>query len=279
MRYLLPAILIFLPISLLSQIHVGLTGGFSSYYGDLNSRAFNRSKPAVGMQVHYEISDRIQLRGGFTAASIEGGDRYSGSEWLIKNRNLSFQSPLTEIHLGAEFTTFNLYNISWSPYLFGGVSVFRFNPYTYTAGQEKVYLQPLGTEGQGISGYAAPYSLTDLALPYGGGIKYNISDRWRIAAEIGLRKTFTDYIDDVSGFYAGEQELLAENGARAVELSYRGGEAGGPAAYPTKGYERGNPARKDGFYFTMLHLSYKLYTPRGRNSSRYKLRNCPPVPR
>jgi hypothetical protein len=53
--------------------------------------------------------------------------------------------------------------------------------------------------------------------------------------------------------------LLANRGAKAVELSYRGDEVkGGSQTYPPVGQQRGSPNYKDWYYFTGLTLSYRL---------------------
>ena len=59
-------------------------------------------------------------------------------------------------------------------------------------------LQPLGTEGEGFYKGEKKYNLTQLAIPIGGGFKYAISNNVRIGIEVGFRKLFTDYLDDVS---------------------------------------------------------------------------------
>jgi hypothetical protein len=148
----------------------------------------------------------------------------------------------------------------WSPYLFGGIAVYHYNPYTFDQRGNKIFLQPLGTEGQGLPGYdRGLYNLTQLAIPFGGGIKYAISDKVQLGLEVGLRKLFTDYLDDVSGNYADEKDLLNGRGQEAVDISYRGDERiNGTATYPTKGTQRGSPKYKDYYYFTGLHLSFRL---------------------
>lgn len=233
--------------------------------GDLNDKPFKRTKPAMGLSVNYEISDRVMLRSGLTLGKVEGGDRYSGTSFLKQVRNLSFQSSLTEFSLLGELTAFNLYNIRWSPYFFGGIAVYRFNPYTVDSGK-KVFLQPLGTEGQGLAAYPErqPYKLTQFALPFGGGIKYNINDDIRVGFELGFRRLFTDYLDDVSRSFADEDLLLAAKGPKAVQLAYRGDEVPGEdATYPDNGYpakdaQRGNPKTNDWYYFTGIHLTFRL---------------------
>jgi hypothetical protein len=42
------------------------------------------------------------------------------------------------------------------------------------------------------------FSDVQLAIPFGAGVKYVINPLWYLSLEFGMRKTFTDYIDDVS---------------------------------------------------------------------------------
>lgn len=248
-----------------SQLHLGVFAGGSNYIGELNDKIYKRTKPAVGLSLNYEVSERFMLRSGITLAKVEGGDQYGGSDFLKQNRNLSFQSGITEFSLLGELTTFNLYNMRWSPYIFGGIAVYRFNPYVLDSGK-KVFLQPLGTEGQGLPEYPdrKPYALTQFAVPFGAGVKYNLSDNIRLGFEVGLRRLFTDYLDDVSLAYADEDLLLAAGGPGAVRFAYRGNEVPGEhpqypdIGYPTKNAERGNPKTKDWYYFTGLHLTFRL---------------------
>ena len=260
--------------------------GGSNYLGDLNDKLFKKTKPAIGLSLNYEVSDRFLVRSGFTFGKLEGGDQFSGSEFLKQNRNLRFKSSLTEFSLIGELTVFNLYNIRWSPYAFAGIAVFYFNPYVQDSGT-KTFLQPLSTEGQGLpSNNQSPYKLTQFAIPFGGGVKFNLDDNIRLGLEVGLRRLFTDYLDDVSGFYADETELFNAKGPTAVRLSYRGDEVPGEASgYPDNGYaakgaERGNPKTKDWYYFTGLHLTFRLGGGYGKTSASGsgKKYGCPTVP-
>ena len=265
------------------QLQVGIFGGISNYVGDMTDRAYQNSRAAIGVTAGYQILPRINLRAGFTYAKVDGADSLSRQEDILL-RNLSFQTNITEFSLVAEINTFDMNYKRWSPYVFGGLAVFHFNPYTYDQQNNKVYLQPLGTEGQGIAGYPHKYSLTQLALPFGGGVKFNISDKVRIAAEIGLRKLFTDYLDDVSGNYADPNELLTNNGQQAVDLSYREDELPfGDPNYPAKGITRGSPKYKDYYYFTGIHLIFLLPGSEGSQSSysgkrgKNRMYGCPTV--
>jgi hypothetical protein len=263
MRIILLLISLFTATITYSQFQIGLFGGVSDYHGDLLDLPYKFSNAAFGVTAGYKISDRFNIRAGFLAGKIEGADSVSPRQGL-PNRNLSFQSSLKEFSLRAEYNLFNIDDTRWTPYAFGGLAVFHFDPYTYDSNGEKHYLKPLSTGGQGLDQYpeSKPYALTQISLPGGGGIKYAISDRVHIAAEIGLRLTFTDYLDDVGGFYPDEFDLLAARGPKAVELAYRGDERpGGNQSFPRKGASRGRSGSllyNDFYYITGLHLMVNL---------------------
>lgn len=250
-----------------SQVQIGLFGGISNYVGDITDKAYQNSRGAFGLTAGYQISPRVNLRAGFTLAKITGADSLSTHE-DIRLRNLSFSSQISEFSLVAEFNAFDMDARRWSPYVFGGLAVYHFNPYAFDRQNRKVYLQPLSTEGEGLTGYPQkPYALTQLALPFGGGIKYTIIPGVRIALEVGIRKTFTDYLDDVSGNYPDPNELLAAKGQEAVNLSYREDELpNGDLNFPQKGITRGSPKYKDYYYFTGIHLTFLL--PGSNNGNR-----------
>jgi len=158
-----------------------------------------------------------------------------------------------------EYYLFNLYERRISPYGFVGLAVFKFDPYAFDPAKNKVLLQRLSTEGQGITGYGKQYKLTQLAIPFGGGVKYAINENMRIGLELGMRKLFTDYLDDISGNYADPNDLLAAKGQLSVDMSFRGDEVpSGSPTYPAKGAQRGSPKAKDFYYFTGIHFTYRI---------------------
>ncbi len=259
MRKFIFPLLFTLSTAAYSQVQIGPFVGASGYLGDLSYKPLKRLKPAIGISGLYQITNRINLRASVSIANVEGGDEWSGTAYMRQIRNLSFASAITEVNLGGEFTLFNLDKINWSPYLFAGVAAFHFNPYTIYAGN-KVYLKPLSTEGEGLSEYPGkkPYSLTQLAVPFGGGIKYLISDNVTVAAEFGLRITSTDYLDDVSNTYIDSATLFSERGPLAVKLAFRGNEVVGGNTYPAKDAVRGNPKYTDWYYLIGFHLFFRI---------------------
>jgi hypothetical protein len=209
-------IILFLIASLLchaQRSEVGTMIGTSFYFGDLNSIPFQNAKFAGGLVYRYNFSPRWALKANILFGKIAATDKKNHSLgkdangnyfWNYKDRGLSFVSPISEISAQVEVNFFNVYNVSHlnqiSPYLFGGVALFSFNPQAKY--QDKIYnLQPIGTEGQGRERMPKKYPLTGFAIPFGIGFKANIGRYLSVGAEWGLRFTFTDYLDDVGGLY------------------------------------------------------------------------------
>lgn len=236
--------------------------GMANYNGDLQERniSFNQARYAFGAWLSYDVHPKIMLRGGLHYASVGASDTYQ-TEALRKLRNLSFRTNIWELHGGAEFHFLGMDRVI-SPYIFGGAAGFRYNPFAFDAGGNKVFLKPLSTEGQGFAAYPdrKPYKLIQFAIPAGFGVRMNLTEQFDIGAEFGYRKTFTDYMDDVSLWYVDGATLLAQRGPKAVEMAFRTSEL--PAhttdPYPADFEKRGSPTYKDNYYFFGLTLSYRL---------------------
>jgi hypothetical protein len=242
------------------RFHIGVFGGVAAYNGDLTDKIFPKkvTNGAIGITGNYELTDNIMLRGGFTYAIVGGADRFS-KDADLRARNLAFETAISEFSVAGEYYLLSLYENKISPYAFAGLAVYHYNPYAYNGTADKIYLKQLSTEGQGLPGYPdrKPYSLTQAAIPFGGGVKFVITDNLHLGLEVGFRKLFTDYLDDVSTTYVDPADLLAARGQLAVDMSYRGDDVGNPV-YPAKGAGRGGPNHNDTYYFTGLHLTYRL---------------------
>ncbi|HEU5164228.1 MAG TPA: DUF6089 family protein [Chitinophagaceae bacterium] len=241
------------------RVHIGVAGGLANYNGDLLDKLYPKkiTNGFIGLTVHYELQDQILIRGAYNFARVNGSDAYSEKEEL-RLRNLQFESAISEISFVAEYYLFNLYEKRFSPYGFIGLGIFHFNPYTHDSTGRKVFLKPLSTEGQGIYPDKKPYSLWQPSIPLGAGVKFVITENLRIGIEFGLRKLFTDYLDDVSTSYPDYNDLLAARGQTAVDLSYRTDELpGGDANFPTKATQRGGATQKDVYYFTGINISFR----------------------
>jgi hypothetical protein len=177
-----------------------------------------------------------------------------------------------------EYNLLDLNTNRISPYVFAGIALFHFNPYAYDTLGHKQYLRQLSTEGEGLAQYpnSKPYNFTQFAIPFGGGIKFRVTDNIVLSYEVGLRKTFTDHLDDVSSTYVDRTILLNARGPIAVEMAYRGGQLkGGNPNYPASGTIRGNPAHKDWYYFSGIRVSFAINTGQGLHRSKYGIIDCP----
>ncbi len=151
------------------RIHIGIFGGAAAYNGDLTDKIFPKkvTNGAIGLTVNYEIADQIMLRAGFTYAIVGGADRFSDKA-DARLRNLSFETTINEFSVIGEYYLLNLYERRYSPYAFAGLAIYQYNPYVSNGSNQKIYLKPLSTEGQGLSGYPdrKPYSLTAICYPF-----------------------------------------------------------------------------------------------------------------
>jgi len=138
----------------------------------------------------------------------------------------------------------------------GGINIMRMNPKARYNG-EWIELQPLGTEGQGSSLTTAPkkYSLNQIVIPFGIGIKVNLSHHSSFSMEYGFRKTFTDYLDDVSGLYPDLSVL--DPLARELSDRARNPEGINQSSY---GLQRGNPADKDWYTVFGFSITYEFFS-------------------
>lgn len=308
MRKLVLIILILIcGVSTKAQHHeFGPFFGASYYIGDLNkSGHFSMASPAFGLMYRYALNQRWALKVNGYYGKLQGDDAITNQgDKERKARNLSFLSPILDFSGQVEFNFFEFVagsdNHRFTPFLFSGLSVFRFNPQAEFDG-EWHELQPLGTEGQNTTAYPdrSPYNLTSIAIPFGIGFKWNIAPSVTLNFEWGLRKTFTDYIDDVSTTYADPAILAAENqpyalvlGNRMFELTdpsfpnngwgpaYGGfGPGGEPMSFPLyprdaaslfTGKQRGNSQNNDWYGIAGLAITFKLVGPRAKTCPAYK---------
>lgn len=268
MKCLLALFIISFPAWVCGQsLHADVYAGVANYQGDLQGKIFTFDKSGIsgGIGLSYDLTNKFILRTAVNYAKVQGNDKYNTAGKGVEIRNLNFRTNILEAQMALEYNLLDLSERSFTPYVFAGAAVFHYNPYTFDSSGTKVFLQPLGTEGQGLPQYPGkkPYSLTQFAVPFGGGIKLALSDNLQVGFEFGFRKLFTDYLDDVSTDYADSSILAGSRGAQSVALAYRGDELSGGAGYPKAGAQRGNPKMKDWYYMTGIRISYHLGTGSG----------------
>ena len=255
------------------NLHFNIFLGATNYSGDLQVKryTFNQAHPAASIGLSYEVSPKIFIRGQLTSGKLSAHDKFNP---LTSIRNLNFTSSLTEVHVAAEYYLRDMYEYTVSPYVFAGIAAYHFNPYTNDTSGNKYFLQPLSTEGQGFYQDRKPYKLTQFAIPFGGGIKLALSENIRVGIEVGMRKLFTDYLDDVSSTYVDPNLLVTNRGPKSLELAYMGNELKASNPYPT-GDNRGSAKYKDWYYFTGITTTIRLGSANGgRGKSKSKI-GCP----
>lgn len=239
-----------------TDFEIGVSGGVSWYNGDLNPYAHfsqNYWHESFGISLRRNLNQRFALRGQVNIGHISADDVFSSSQFQ-SNRNLNFSSPLYEFASTLEFNFLPFDALinkhRFSPYSFIGISGFYFNPSTIIEGS--VYeLQPLANEGETYLRYG-------LAIPFGFGFKLALNDRIILSTDWGLRKTFTDYLDDVSSLYPDQSEISG----LSQDISDRSLVQSGPDG-TNWGTQRGNSVTKDYYTYALVTIAVRLGPKKG----------------
>lgn len=195
------------------KLEIGAGGGIALYKGDLSPALDPRfARPAANIFLRHTPKRAVTLKYSFMLGKIHADDSRV-TDQFANRRNRFFNARLTELSATAEYNFLDYRSEQsrkpWTPYLFGGIAVFKFDP---------------------VENYRPDYQLTQLALPFGIGIKYVLTGQWNLGLEFGARKTFTDYLDGV-----------------------------GPLDTTNK-FANGNPYNNDLYTYTSLSISYTFYS-------------------
>jgi len=235
----------------------GVFLGGANYAGDL---ALNivpmETKPSAGLMGRYTFNEFFAFRQSLSYASISAKDSVSKAN---VTRNLSFTSDIFEMSSIMEFNFenfgINVLSRSSTFYIFGGISVFYFNPKTVYAG-ESFALQPMGLEGQTLEG-GKKYSRVNIAVPLGVGYKFNLNRNFVFGVEASARRTYTDFLDDVSGEYPNLTDLEDNQGRLPKTLSDRSSE-NSREQLSRPGVSRGTNNIKDWYFMAGITLTYRF---------------------
>ncbi|MDA1335485.1 MAG: DUF6089 family protein [Bacteroidetes bacterium] len=244
---------------------LGLALGTAYYLGDINpgNHLGGRLSAGFGGYYRHNLSTRIAIRVNYFNCRIEAWDADSRDEWQ-QNRNLHFRNDIGELAALVEinYLDHQLGNAGdrFTAFLYGGIGVYNHMPEAEIDGQW-IPLQPLGTEGQGTSWAEAnsidSYGTTGVSLPIGFGFKSNLGPFATFCFDWGVRKTWTDYLDDVSGIYADREVLMLESGPMTALMSDRSEVPEGGNANQA-GLQRGDPSRSDVYGFLSASLSFRI---------------------
>jgi hypothetical protein len=223
----------------------------STYYGDLKDDSdYIDAKPSLSIGVMTGLTRAVSVRGEFSWVTLSGRDAESNDGGKTA-RNLSFASNNFEFNVsgvvnviqsrGNRFYQRPTYNV----YGFLGIGGLYFNPKATLEGQ-KYALPSLQTEG-------VKYSTFAFVIPFGLGAKAKVTPFVNIAIEAGWRKTFTDYIDDVSTVY---KDNASFTDPIAQQLADRRPEINLPLL--EAGRKRGDPSKKDAYMLLSMKVEYYL---------------------
>ncbi|MBL4587703.1 MAG: outer membrane beta-barrel protein [Flavobacteriales bacterium] len=260
----------------------------SDYFFDIDAAS---TRYVLNLGFRYKLSQYASVKTGFSFAEVAGNDKYT-QEPFRNNRNLHFRSPIIEWATQIEVswmreTIGSRYKIrrvrgrgrkgsQIYVYGFAGVGITYMNPLAKYNG--KWYqLRKLNTEGQGFVPSRKQYSNWQFVIPFGIGMKYALDKKSSIGLEYGLRKTFTDYMDDVSTSYVYTKwapnaleirtALEYDDVAAALADPSLNKVPGSIEAFPgacsaCPGQQRGDPTDLDSYMFLMITYQRKIRTTR-----------------
>jgi hypothetical protein len=273
-----------------NEINVGF--GIANFLGELGGRnqigspfiwdlELSQTRPAASLSYRYYTRRQQSIRFGFTYGILAGNDNLT-KEPFRNNRNLHFRSDVIEASLRYEFHLYreelgHVYDLRGVKgtkaqrvglYVFGGIGAFYFEPQAQF-NNAWVNLRPLGTEGQGLPGGPQPYNNIQICIPMGVGVRKAFSKQWSMGLELQYTKTFTDYIDDVSGVYYDNEAIFEAQGDIAAYLADPS--FGLIDGQTNEGQMRGNSKDMDAYLFLTFNASYKIFKYRS-GSKKYRAR-------
>lgn len=239
------------------------------------------TKMQKGIFVNYYPKEWLGFRIAANHGILEGADSLikekGGDESFRYVRNLHFRSSLLEAYAAVEiyptvfFEEYEELQGKVRPYGVIGVGMFKFKPqtqyYSPNGTSRYVDLEPLRIEGQGMTEYPdrPRYKLTQMEIPMGAGVKWFVKENMYIGFEVLHRKTFTDYIDDLSKDYIDptlyDKYLTPENAvvARTVQNRKLGAGPSSNGGTFFVGEERGNSKNNDTFFSSILRFGLRLF--------------------
>lgn len=250
--------------------------GATNYLGDIGGKEktrrdfvsdmkLSKTRWNAGMFARYKWRQNISLKLAFDYLRVEGDDKLSTNPGR-HYRNFNFKNDIFALTTTAQYFFFTdpdlgntyRYKNSFRAYVFGGFGGFYTNPKSRYQG-EWVKMSEYFVEGY-------EYKKIVFGLPCGVGMYFTFNKRNRWGFEFNYMKTFTDYLDDISGNYPAQPSDVYTQGLalRTTELSTQ--EANDNiAAYKshTWGSKRGDNTNKDAIVYVTFSYSKVI---RGKSS-------------
>lgn len=204
------------------SVDVGFFGGAGTYFGDMTKIDWKKSiNPAYGAFMRFNFNPRYALRFNVLNGSIGAVGEFDSKTMDINQNDKywDFNKNVLDISLQFEFNFFKYIvgakETPYSTYIFGGVGM---QTYRYHI--------------DNIDG-----SEINPTIPFGLGFKFNLSKRIGLGIEAGLRKTFSDKLDNLDD----PLSYQITDGVQVTQIKY------------TDQYHN-----NDWTAYTGVHLVYKL---------------------
>lgn len=232
------------------------------------------TRPVLHIGARYKVLERLSAKSGFYFGWLAGDDQFTLDvyrnyrnikvrTWLVEWNN-QIEYSITKEKIGHRYNlrrVRGLKNLKINIYAFTGINAFLYIPQGQYNGTY-VNLRSIGTEGQGKIETRQKYSLISASIPIGFGFKYSLSRYYSVGFEYGVRKTFTDYLDDTSTTYADSEYFDTDMEKFFADPSPKE-DFPARTTWTGAGAQRGDPTDKDLYMFAVISVSYKLMT--GRN--------------
>ena len=280
---------------------IGMNLGTTDMWGDVgtktipdhysNSKYLDKVFAMGGMFGRYSIHPCLAVRFGLNYGTIyatdewnydkaqyattQGADAYQRYARQQKSKSNIFESYVMMEFSPLRYNPESVRANRKGQVIFGlGLGYFHFTPKsTIGLGTKYVNIYDLHIEGDGFgSGFPPTYSLWQFCIPMSIGYRWDLGKHINLGVEFMYRKTFTDYLDGVSGKYIDKAEYakhLSPSEAADAALIQDKAYYNNLAQPNVAGNIRGNSADKDAYSSINITLYYKVLSRVGKWWQKY----------
>lgn len=280
---------------------IGTNFGTTDLWGDVgtktiidhyvNSKYFDKMVFMGGMFGRYTIHPCLGVKFGLNYGTLYATDEWNYDKMLFATtqgqdayqryaRQQKSKTNIIEGNLMLEFSPLRFNpearraNRKGTLVVGVGLGYFHFTPMsTVGQGDKFINIYNLHVEGDGFgSGFPPSYSLWQFCVPMDIAWRWDLGKHINLGIEFMYRKTFTDYLDGVSGKYIDKNEYIKHmSAADATDAQLVADKAyyHNLAQPNVAGNIRGNSADKDGYSSISVTLYYKVLSKQPKWWTKY----------